>query len=113
MAALFGDKAFMGWIKSVSQSATLTAVCGGTLVLGTAGFLSGKRATTHPALMPYLIRLTQFPLDERIVDEGNVITARGVTSAIDLGLYLCEKIAGKEAREKIQQQMDDHTYCCE
>jgi transcriptional regulator GlxA family with amidase domain len=48
---------------------------------------------------------------DRIVDEGTVITAGGVTSAIDLGLYLCEKIAGKEVREKIQRQMDYRNYC--
>ena len=45
-------------------------------------------------------------VDQRIVDEGEVITAKGVTSAIDLGLYLCEKLAGREARERIRQQMD-------
>jgi cyclohexyl-isocyanide hydratase len=47
---------------------------------------------------------------DRIVDEGQVITAGGVTSSIDLGLYLCEKIAGKDAREKIQVQMDYPCY---
>ncbi len=45
-------------------------------------------------------------MDERIVDQGDVITARGVTSSIDLGLYLCEKLAGYDAKEKIRQQMD-------
>jgi cyclohexyl-isocyanide hydratase len=45
------------------------------------------------------------------VDEGTVITAGGVTSAIDLGLYLCEKIAGKDVREKIRKQMDYRNYC--
>jgi hypothetical protein len=45
-------------------------------------------------------------VDDRIVDQGEVITARGVTSAIDLGLYLCEKLAGHEAKEQTRQQMD-------
>ena len=41
-----------------------------------------------------------------VVDEDEIITARGVASSIDLGLYLCEKLAGREARERIRQQMD-------
>jgi cyclohexyl-isocyanide hydratase len=48
---------------------------------------------------------------DRIVDEGAIITAGGVTSAIDLRLYLCEKIAGKDVREKIQSRMDYRNYC--
>jgi cyclohexyl-isocyanide hydratase len=40
------------------------------------------------------------------VDEGDVVTAGGVTASIDLGLYLCERIAGREARSRIQEQMD-------
>jgi cyclohexyl-isocyanide hydratase len=47
---------------------------------------------------------------DRIVEDGRIITAGGVTSSIDLGLYLCEKIAGKDVREKIQKQMDYPYY---
>jgi transcriptional regulator GlxA family with amidase domain len=47
---------------------------------------------------------------ERVVEDGDIITAGGVTSAIDLGLYVCERIAGKEARERIQAQMDYRAY---
>ncbi|MDP4092334.1 MAG: DJ-1/PfpI family protein [Bacillota bacterium] len=110
---LFGDKDFMSWIKGVSSSTIVTAVCGGALVLGAAGFLSGKQATTHPEFMKYLYKFTDKVKDSRIVSDGNVITARGVTSAVDLGLYLCERIAGKEAREKIQKQMDYLSYTCD
>ncbi len=113
VSALFSDAVFMSWIKSAAPHAVMTAVCGGTLVFGAAGLLKGKRATTHPALMQHLARFTEHCCEDRIVDEGSVITARGVTSAIDLGLYLCEKIAGKEVREKIQKQMDYSAYCCE
>jgi transcriptional regulator GlxA family with amidase domain len=48
--------------------------------------------------------------DDRIVEDGNVIMAGGVTASIDLGLYLCEKIAGPEVRAKIQKQMDYRNY---
>lgn len=111
VSALFGDTAFMQWIKSAAPHTVMSAVCGGALVLGALGLLKGRRATTHPALMQHLARFTEQPCEDRIVDEGSVITARGVTSAIDLGLYLCERIAGKEVRVKIQQQMDYSAYC--
>jgi len=110
VGALIKDEPFLSWIRGVSQKATLAAVCGGTLVLGAAGFLKGKRATTHPALMPYLERFTDGAVPDRIVEDGRIVTARGVTSAIDLGLYLCEKFAGVQAREKIQKQMDYAAY---
>lgn len=110
IAALLGDSVFMGWIKSASPDALLTAVCGGTFLLGAAGHIKGRSATTHPTLMQYLKKFTDKASDSRIVDDGNLITAGGVTSAIDLGLYLCEKLAGKEVREKIQAQMDYHAY---
>lgn len=113
VSALVSDMAFMRWIRGASSHAVMAAVCGGSLVLGTAGFLKEKRATTHPALMQYLARFTGRASEQRIVDEGNVITARGVTAAIDLGLYLCERIAGPRVREKIQTQMDYHAYRCE
>lgn len=54
-------------------------------------------------LMEYLKKFTSKVTDKQIVEDENIITARGVTSSIDLGLFLCEKIAGKETREKIQK----------
>jgi cyclohexyl-isocyanide hydratase len=75
--------------------------------LGSAGFLAGKRATTHPnafeELKPYCATVV---VDHRVVDEGEVLTAQGVTSSIDLGLYLVERIGGSEARARIAKQMD-------
>lgn len=79
-------------------------------MLGAAGLLKGKRATTHPMLMNFLNKYTDNVSDMRVVEDGNIITARGVTAAIDLGLYLCEKIAGIEVRTKIQKQMDYLAY---
>lgn len=110
ISKLIGDSGFMFWLKSVSGKAILLSVCGGSLAWGAAGYLNEKNATTHPALMQYLKKLTDKVSDHRIVEDGNVITARGVTSSIDLGLYICEKIAGSEVREKIQKQMDYLSY---
>lgn len=63
--------------------------------------------------MNFLNKYTANVSSSRIVEDGNIITARGVTSSIDLGLYLCEKIAGLEIREKIQKQMDYVAYTLE
>lgn len=110
---LLNNNDFLLWVKNISKNAIITAVCGGSLVLGAAGFLNGKKATTHPMLMNFLNKYTENVSTSRIVEDGNIITARGVTSSIDLGLYLCEKIGGSEIREKIQKQMDYMAYTCE
>ncbi|MEQ8175056.1 MAG: DJ-1/PfpI family protein [Syntrophomonadaceae bacterium] len=110
IAELIKDEAFIGWMKTARPEATMAAVCGGVIILGVLGLLAGKKATTHPAMVGYLKNYAQDVAQDRIVDEGRIITARGVTSAIDLGLYLCEKIAGRETREHIQNQMDYLNY---
>ena len=100
------DKTFIGWLRTSEPVKLKTSVCTGSLLLGAAGFLKNKLATTHPSafeeLRPYCAQV----LDQRVVDEGEVITARGVTSAIDLGLYLVERLAGAEARARVAKQMD-------
>ena len=100
------DKAFIEWLRSAGPVKLKTSVCTGALLLGSAGFLAGKRATTHPnafsELKPYCAAVEK----QRIVAEGDVVTARGVSSSLDLGLYLVERIAGGEARARIAKQMD-------
>lgn len=109
---LMKDPAFLHWIADVPETTTLVGICGGSLILGAAGLLRTKKATTHPTLMPVLAHVAREVSSDRIVDEGRIITAGGVTAAIDLGLYLCEKIAGSEVREKIRIQMDYGCYRC-
>ena len=106
---LMKDPVFLRWIAVASATTTVASVCGGSLLLGAAGMLRTRRATTHPGLMDVLPQFAREVSRERIVDDGTIITAGGVTAAIDLGLYLCEKIAGREVREKIAQQMDYRT----
>jgi len=78
--------------------------------LKTMGFLPeltwDKSATTHPKEYKTLKKYAKETVENRIVDEGSIVTAGGVTASIDLGLYLCEKIAGVKARTAIQLQMD-------
>jgi transcriptional regulator GlxA family with amidase domain len=100
------DKSFIGWLRSAVPVKLKTSVCTGALLLGSAGFLEGKRATTHPSAFEELKRYCAAVETRRIVAEGNVVTARGVSSSLDLGLYLVERIAGSEARARIAKQMD-------
>jgi cyclohexyl-isocyanide hydratase len=103
---LVSDAGFISWLKTSESCKLKASVCTGSILLGAAGFLKGKRATTHPSAFEELRPFCGTVVDERVVDEGDVITARGVTSSIDLGLYLAEKLAGREARERIAKQMD-------
>jgi transcriptional regulator GlxA family with amidase domain len=103
---LIHDKNFIEWIKTAEPCKLKVSVCTGGLLLGAAEFLKGKRATTHPSALQELKPFCQTVLENRIVDEGNIITAGGVSSGIDEGLYVAEKLAGREARLKIAKQMD-------
>ncbi len=103
---LIRDDDFINWIKTAEPCRLKISVCTGSLLLGAAGFLKDKKATTHRSAFDILQEFGALVVDERIVDEGDVITARGVTSAIDLGLYLCNKLAGIKAEKNIRQQMD-------
>jgi len=97
---------FIDWLKSAADCPLKTSVCTGSLLLGAAGFLQGKEATSHPSALRDLEQFGAQPLAQRVVDAGEVISAGGVSAAIDLGLYLVEKLAGAEVRSKIQRQMD-------
>lgn len=103
---LVNDEAFVDWIKTAAPCKLKASVCTGALLFGAAGFLEGRRATTHPNAFENLRPYCAEVMDQRIVDEGEVITSRGVTAGIDLGLYLCEKFAGADARQAIKKQMD-------
>lgn len=97
---------FMAWIGTATDCKYKVSVCTGSLLLAAAGFLKGKKATSHPTSFEKLRLYGIEVIDQRVVDEGDIITARGVTSSIDLGLYLCEKLAGNEVMERIRRQMD-------
>jgi len=104
--SLVDDVKFIDWLKSASACQYKVSVCTGSLLLGAAGYLKGKAATSHPTSLDQLRQYGAEVRDERIVDEGDVITAAGVSASIDLGLYLCEKLAGADAKQRIKRQMD-------
>lgn len=99
------DSSFVEWIRSARPCRYKVSVCTGALILGAAGFLEGRTATTNPRAYDLLKAYTQKVSRERIVDDREVITAGAVASSIDLGLYVCEKFAGAEARAEIQKRM--------
>ena len=102
---------FINWIKTADNPSLKVSVCTGALVLGAAGFLEGKKATTHHSAFELLAKYCSGVIrDKRIVDEGDVITAGGVTAALDLGMYLCEKYAGKGGAKKIRKQIEYFQY---
>jgi transcriptional regulator GlxA family with amidase domain len=103
-AAAAGDDDVLTWLRRVSPNSSWTAsVCSGSLVLGAAGLLEGKRATTHWAVLPALGEYGAVPVgDERIVHEGKVVTAAGVSAGIDLALWLVGRIAGDAHAELTQ-----------
>lgn len=99
------DPEFLEWIETAESCEYLTSVCTGSLLLGAAGLLDGKRATTHPTAFEELAEYAEV-LDDRVVEDGNVITGRGVSSSIDLGLYVVEVLTDPDTRAAIAEQMD-------
>lgn len=103
--ALQSDSEFVEWLRSASPAKLKVSVCTGALLLGAAGFLRGKRATTHPLALKELEPYCDTVMTDRIVDEGDVITGGGVASSIDLGLHVVQQLAGPEARSRVAKQM--------
>lgn len=103
---LSNDAAFLAWLATAADCPLKVSVCTGSLLWGAAGFLEGLPATTHRRAYETLQPFCAEVRSERIVDAGKVITAGGVTSGIDLGLYLCAKLAGPAARDSIARQME-------
>jgi cyclohexyl-isocyanide hydratase len=99
------DPEFMAWLKTAAPCPLKASVCTGSILLGAAGFLEGLKATTHRTAFATLQRYAEV-VDARVVDEGRVVTARGVSSSLDLGLHLVQRLAGPEIRRKIATQMD-------
>ena len=102
MAAL-GDDAAVEWLRQAHASSKwTTSVCTGSLLLGAAGILEGKRATSHWILRDMLREFGAEPVAERVVVEGDVITAAGVSAGIDMALKLAAMEAGEDEARALQ-----------
>jgi cyclohexyl-isocyanide hydratase len=97
------DEAFMAQIRRLGAGAKyLTSVCTGSLILGAAGFLKGKRAACHWAWRDLLKPFGATVGEERVVRDGNVITGGGVTAGLDFAFVLLAELASPEYAQQIQ-----------
>ena len=108
---LASDPKCVEYLRTWGSTRPIASVCTGALLIGAAGYLQGRRATTHHNAYDLLRPLCrEVVTDQRVVDEGQVVTAGGVASSLDLGLYLVERFWGAPAREKIAAQMAYRSY---
>ncbi|MFC3909307.1 DJ-1/PfpI family protein [Legionella dresdenensis] len=101
--SLSHEPEILQWIKTIHQHTQwTTSVCTGSLILGAAGVLQNKHATTHWAVMDRLNHWGAVPVSQRIVEDGKLMTAAGVSAGIDMALLLASKVAGQAAAETLQ-----------
>jgi transcriptional regulator GlxA family with amidase domain len=101
------DGPIVPWVRAAHASSTwTTSVCTGSLLLGAAGVLDGLRATSHWLSLERLRDYGAAPTGERVVEEGRVITAAGVSSGIDMALVLVGRIAGDDVAQAIQLSIE-------
>jgi transcriptional regulator GlxA family with amidase domain len=102
--------AVIDWIGQNAQNAQLTAsICTGAFLIGEAGLLRNRRATTHWEDLEELRTFlpdTRVSADHRWIDEGSVISSAGISAGIDMSLYLVAKFAGEALAQRTARQMD-------
>nr|WP_231707743.1 DJ-1/PfpI family protein [Arthrobacter sp. zg-Y919] len=105
MIARLGGTALPALIsRAFAAPETLVAtVCGGSLVLAMAGLLEGRTAVTHPLGNPVLEATGVRVIEARVVDDGNLVSGGGVTSGLDLALYLLERLYGPRISHAVEQ----------
>jgi transcriptional regulator GlxA family with amidase domain len=101
------DDAVLDWVRGISRSGGVVAsVCTGSLVLAAAGLLDGRPATTHwqsLELLPTLGTDIEVRPDDRFVDNGQVITAAGVSAGIDMALHLVARLHSEERAREVRR----------
>jgi transcriptional regulator GlxA family with amidase domain len=100
---LMHDEELLQWLRDVDRTTKwTTSVCTGSLLLGAAGLLEGKRATSNWLLLEALRQFGADPVGGRFVEDGKTITAAGVTAGIDMALHLVAREAGPEIAQAVQ-----------
>ena len=103
MNALLNDEEVLDFLRRQAPGARyVTSVCTGSLVLGAAGLLRGRRATTHWMSLPMLAAFGCEPVADRVVVDGEIVTGGGVTAGIDFALTVAGELLGAEAAQQIQ-----------
>jgi putative intracellular protease/amidase len=101
--ALMTDRPVLEWVARAHETSRwTTSVCTGSLVLAGAGVLRGVRATTHWLALEALERLGAIPVRDRVVVDGKVLTAAGVSAGIDMALHLAARLCGPQQAQAIQ-----------
>jgi transcriptional regulator GlxA family with amidase domain len=101
--AMMNDAQLIAWVREAHRTTEWTcSVCTGSLVLGAAGLLDGLEATTHWMAMDALASTGARPTGRRVVEQGKIMTAAGVSAGIDMGLTLAARIAGDKVAQAIQ-----------
>lgn len=103
---LVDDPGVIRWLEGFPKNRLKVSVCTGALLLGAAGFLQGRRATTHASALGDLPRYGATHEDARVVRDRSLVTGGGVTAAIDVGLYVVRLLYGAGAAERIAKQME-------
>jgi transcriptional regulator GlxA family with amidase domain len=102
-SAAMQDAAYLQALRRLAaQARYVTSVCTGSLLLGAAGLLEGKRAACHWAFRELLPLFGAIPDSARVVRDGNLITGGGVTAGIDMALTVVAEIAGRDFDEAVQ-----------
>jgi len=102
-AALMEDGPVHEWLRAAHETSSwTTSVCTGSLILAAAGLLTGVRATSHWLALEELGSLGAEPTPERVVFEGKIVTAAGVSAGIDMALALAARVAGEDVAQAIQ-----------
>lgn len=105
--ALLLDEEVRAWVQRQASAAQfVTSVCTGALLLGAAGLLTGRRATTHWRYHDLLAQFGAIPIKERVVRDGKLITGGGVTAGMDFGLVVAAALRGQSAAEEIQLALE-------
>jgi transcriptional regulator GlxA family with amidase domain len=105
-----GDRDVRRWLLTIAEQAQVVAsVCTGSLVLADAGLLDGRPATTHWASLDHLAGLgsdIEVRREERFVDDGDIVTAAGVSAGIDMALHLVARFAGEARAREVQKVIE-------
>ncbi|MEU2878507.1 DJ-1/PfpI family protein [Streptomyces sp. NPDC007070] len=102
-SALMDHAPLLDWLRAADATSTwTTSVCTGSLLLGAAGLLQGRRATSHWLALDQLPALGAEPTGERVVVDGKYVTGAGVSAGIDMALTLTGRIAGDDVARSVQ-----------
>ena len=105
--ALRSDQTTLDWLIAAHRTSTwTTSVCTGSLLLGAAGLLQGKRATTYWLAIDDLKTFGAVPVKERVVQDGKIMTAAGISAGIDLALTLAARLVGEREAQSIQLSIE-------